>query len=80
MIDHIESRGYMLVLYDIHRDTPSNSACVNMLKRSHFNAPTTIHPGGSTSSGLGNMVALQGRPMHRAAPFRRREIERRAVI
>jgi hypothetical protein len=33
MIDHIESRGYMLLLYDVCGDTLSNKVCVNMLKR-----------------------------------------------
>jgi hypothetical protein len=48
-----------MILYDVRRETLSKDACVNMLKRSHFNALIVIHPGGSTSSGLGNLVALQ---------------------
>jgi len=32
MIDHIESRGYILILYAVQGDIPSNGILANVLK------------------------------------------------
>lgn len=50
----------------------SNAVAINVM--------TMIHPDESTSSGLGNLVALQTRSIRVAASIRRRKVERRAVI